>query len=624
MNKKKKWILVLLIPALLVGAVFGTYQILRANREPCKVYAASDLIMEDSYGYGSYLDGEVRMDNMQVFYTSSTQEITEILVSEGDRVKKGDPLLRFNTSLSELELERKAIEIQKAQDEMEKAQRTYRRYFKQDYVIPPISAGQNEPHPSGLSTRIGSGRVMLLTAPVCWSDIEATQPETAPTEPETVPTEPETVPTEPETVPTEPETVPTEPETVPTEPETVPTEPETEPTEPETEPTEPETEPTEPETEPTEPEEPVVDGVVRTIVLVDGVGTPEDPALYIVSSEYGLTPRLLGELLGSQEQVDLVIANTEEDRVDGNVISAFGLTLVREEKGWSVRFWNADAYLDRPLAPLDPDEPDPTEPDFPDFPDYPIGPVGPTREELQQIRRELEEKMRELDLQIRMDQVAYRSMEAELGDGVVRAEYDGVILTLNDPEYALEANEPLLKLSGGGGYKVVCSVNEFQVESIQPGMTAQVTSWWSGESYTGVVTEISKDPTSVSYYSSDIPQNISYYPVTLEVDASANMGEYYGVEVVLDGAEGEQSGSFLPKAFVLSENGRSYVMVRGQEGQLEKRMIYTGRDLYGQEIEILGGLTKEDYIAFPYAKAAQEGAKTVEGTMADLSGGMYY
>ncbi len=592
MNKKKKWVLILLIPALLVGAVFGTYQILRANREPCKVYAVSELIIEDYYDYGSYLSGEVKMDNMQVFYTSTTQEITEILVSEGDQVKKGDPLLCFNTSLSELELERKAIEIQKAQDELEKAQRTYRRYFKQDYVIPPVSAGQKDPQVSGVSARSVLGKTALFAAPIYWSDIETSTPETNPTEPETNPTEPETNPTEPETNPTEPETDPTEPET----------------------------DPTEPEPEP----EPVVDGVVQTIVLVDGVGTPEDPALYIVSSEYGLTPQILGELLGSQEQVDLVIASTEEDRLDGNVISAFGLTLVREKKGWSVRFWDAEAYLDRPLAPLDPDEPDPTEPDFPDFPDYPIGPVGPTREELQQIRRELEEKMRDLDLQIRMGQVAYRSMEAELGDGVVRAEYDGVILTLNDPEYALEANEPLLKLSGGGGYKVVCSVDEFQVENLQPGMTAMVTSWWTGDSYPAVVTEISKDPTVSSYYSSEENQNVSYYPVTLEVDASANMGEYYGVEVVLDDAQGEQSGNFLDKAFVLSENGRSYVMVRDQEGQLEKRMIYTGRDLYGREIEILGGLTKEDYIAFPYAKAAQEGAKTVEGTTADLSGGMYY
>ena len=134
------------------------------------------------------------------------------------------------------------------------------------------------------------------------------------------------------------------------------------------------------------------------------------------------------------------------------------------------------------------------------------------------------------------------------------------------------------------------------------------------------MTEISTDPVK-DYY--DSYQNTSYYPITLEVDASANMGDSSWVEVMLDGASAESGGYYLVKAFVLSENGKSYVMVRNADGLLEKRQINTGRDLYGHQVEILGGLSQDDYIAFPYAKTALEGAKTEEAGTQDLMGYNY-
>ena len=65
MSKTKKWVLAILIPALVIGAVFGTYQILKANREPAKVYPVADLCEQNYYDYGNYLSGEVRTDKLQ-------------------------------------------------------------------------------------------------------------------------------------------------------------------------------------------------------------------------------------------------------------------------------------------------------------------------------------------------------------------------------------------------------------------------------------------------------------------------------------------------------------------------------------------------------------------------------
>ena len=43
-----------------------------------------------------------------------------------------------------------------------------------------------------------------------------------------------------------------------------------------------------------------------------------------------------------------------------------------------------------------------------------------------------------------------------------------------------------------------------------------------------------------------------------------------------------------------------------------------GGSLWGNYTEVLGGLTAEDYVAFPYGKEVKEGAPTQEGTHDDL------
>ena len=74
--------------------------------------------------------------------------------------------------------------------------------------------------------------------------------------------------------------------------------------------------------------------------------------------------------------------------------------------------------------------------------------------------------------------------------------------------------------------------------------------------------------------------------------------------------------------FLRSENGKSYVMVRGENGKLEQRWVQTGRDLWGSYTQIRGGLTVEDYVAFPYGRDVKAGANTVEATADQLYNAM--
>ena len=60
-------------------------------------------------------------DRIQTVFLSSTQTVSEVLVKEGDTVKKGDVLMRFDTTLNDLSLERKRLEVEKLKVDLQNA-----------------------------------------------------------------------------------------------------------------------------------------------------------------------------------------------------------------------------------------------------------------------------------------------------------------------------------------------------------------------------------------------------------------------------------------------------------------------------------------------------------------------
>ena len=72
-----------------------------------------------------------------------------------------------------------------------------------------------------------------------------------------------------------------------------------------------------------------------------------------------------------------------------------------------------------------------------------------------------------------------------------------------------------------------------------------------------------------------------------------------------------------------SKDGEDYVLKAGKNGKLVKQVVRTGRTFYGSLVEIKEGITKEDYVAFPYGKKVKEGAKTKKSTLEELYSGYY-
>ena len=203
--------------------------------------------------------------------------------------------------------------------------------------------------------------------------------------------------------------------------------------------------------------------------------------------------------------------------------------------------------------------------------------------------------------------------------GEVIANIDGTVVALLDEEEARLTGQPILKVSGGGGFYMQGAVSELEKDNLQIGQEVTVNDWNTGMTYTGTIQSVGDFPTSNGYWSGVGNPNVSYYPFTVFIDESADLQEGSYVNVTFSTATTQQ-GIYLENPFLRTEQGKSYVYVRGEDGKLEQRFVTTGKALWGSYTEVLDGLTPEDYIAFPYGKNVVVGADTVEGDNSDLYG----
>lgn len=584
-KRRSLWIIPLCLLLAAGIAVGGYFWYTGREPKPVTVYSIEDCYLYTYYQSDSGVSsGMVSADRLQTIHLSTTQDVTQVYVQQGQNVTKGQKLMAYDTTLSQLSLDQQKLDIDKTKLRLEDA----KAHLAEIKKMKPITYNPGTPAPTTKPTakpttsgdrtptkELGSSGFMLLGGAgtagdpcIIWvrANLEFDTSEDGnvsqimegfndsmyailqvrekdkaagkvidelgvlfrmTTETVAVPT-----PSEPEnetesTEPTEP-VEPTEP-SEPSDPQE-PTDP-TEPTEPE--PTEPE--PTEPE--PTEPTEPVTVRVTR----------------------------------------------------------------------YSFSFFDAS------------EDPPATQPPA-SGPDINMN-SGYTASEISQMRSEKEQEIKELQFAIRMAEAEYKIMQKEFDNGEVLAEIDGYVTSVLTPEEAMLTGQPIIKVSGGGGFTVEGAVSELRLAELSVGQQVEVNSWEYG-SFTGTITAIGDYPVGNDFYGGN--PNTSYYPFTVSVDESANLESGAFVEILYTGQQ--QNGNiYLETAFLRSENGAYYVYVQNEEGLLEKRPIQVGGVMMsGYYTEILEGLTPSDRIAFPYGKGLKEGAPTVVGTSDDLYNGMYY
>lgn len=237
-----------------------------------------------------------------------------------------------------------------------------------------------------------------------------------------------------------------------------------------------------------------------------------------------------------------------------------------------------------------------------------------TEKELKQAIKDKEAEIRQLNIAYQMIQVSYDIMLVQNATGELVCTCDGVVRQVLDEETAIANNEPLIIVGETDGYAVETAIGELSLEKVQIGDTVTMMCYDDGMTYSGVITNISEIPYGEDYYG-DPSQ--SYYPMTVSVMDAENLYVGMYMEITLDSTMGQEDESlYLSSAFVKYENGGYYVY-KDVDGLLKKTQVSVGTVSYG-DLEITGGLSYDDYIAFPYSADTREGLKTKEESVDKL------
>ncbi len=560
--KPKKKILIAVIAvvtavAIGAGVWFGT----RGSGEPVPVFPFRYLGMTEYWGDNQESYGPVSTDRIQTVYISDTQIVTEIKVKLGDTVKKGDLLMTFDTTLSDLALERKRLDVEKLKLQLQKAEERLQEIkVMEPMKIPTFTGGSDDSDKDTGEKLEGAYRISenpqfdgstKELALICWlnsaASIDDNVFEAIRIKAEAYYNYNNGIGNEASSVSAEP----SEPEVT----ESVPTE----------------DQGTEPGTEETEPPAPFPNEYYAVIKVTDG------------NTELGNRQTWQGiHVWGSAEQ------------------------------GFKFQLYNpyeAEDFNDHMLSGEDAVVDD-------GIPDFDYG-SGYTAAQIAELRREQEQKIRDLNFDIKMAETNYRIMQTEVVDGNVYSQIDGEVVSVLSEEDARMQRQPILKVSGGGGFFVEGSISELEKDKLKIGQEVTVNDWNTGMTYTGTVTAVGDFPSPDNGWNGIGNPNASYYPFTAFVDESADLqaGSYASIQFSTAGTE---HGVYLENPFIRSEQGNYYVYVQGKNGKLEKRYVSVGKSLWGSYKEILSGIGEEDLIAFPYGKNVKEGADTVESDLSVL------
>lgn len=558
MSKKlKKGIIAAACVVGVCGAVWGGLTIARnAQRGDVNVYAVNECAMTDYWGDTSNTSGMVTTDKLQKIYISQSQTVKKVWVKEGDSVKKGTALVSYDSTLTQATVERAKIDYDRQTENLE--------VMKNELEL--LKKAKNKETLEAEKTKLEAE----LQAEISRLDGAGGY----------------------------------------------------------------------------DPEKAVVPGLVTP--MAEGSGNSKDKPIYY----YWLTNKPL-----SDEVLRILLHGAEINRATPMdktpTVSTYLVLVSRDKDKMGGMPTSRGLLITETFTPNSTEQPVEGAPisgtvsisfRFCDLPEY----IDPERtydsdkykeltRKIAQIQELLESSMTQLDLNKAILEKAQAVKEqevnlkvaklkldkklAELGDGNVYAEFDGTVKTVRDPDEAYNNSEAVVELSGGGGYYVTGTLSEMDLGSVQVGDSVSISSWMTGAACEGTIVSIDDYPTSNGNNWGDGNRNVSYYPFKVFVTEDANLqpNDYVDIQYQKVSAQ-QQAGSslYLQSMFIREDNGKSYVMARGDDGRLEQRWVQTGRDLWGSYTQIRGGLTIDDYVAFPYGRDVVEGAHTQEATTDQL------
>ena len=122
----KKGIIIAMVSLGVVGgAIYGgikAYQNYQDNSLEADVEAISN-INQFYFGQDMTSVGTVKNDFSQSVYLLEDKNVSEVYVEEGQKVSEGDPLIAYDMTLSELEMEMKELDVATTANKLEAAKK---------------------------------------------------------------------------------------------------------------------------------------------------------------------------------------------------------------------------------------------------------------------------------------------------------------------------------------------------------------------------------------------------------------------------------------------------------------------------------------------------------------------
>ena len=563
MSKKlKKGIIIAACAVGVCGAVWGGLTIARnAQRSDVKVYFVNDFCMTDYWGDTSSTSGMVTTDKIQKVFLSSSQTVNKVWVAEGDSVRKGDKLISYDSTLTQASVEQAKIDYDR-QDESLTTAKNELEYLKKAKNKETLKQELDK-----LNAELDALKKKYDEDP----------------------------------------------------------------------------------DHPYNGDAPVTEGAIKdykktmTVKGADGSDQTVNVLYYSWLSASRLNDSKVTEILTNlatlradkdHPSVDtyVVLVQRYEDKVGGYVDNTVGLVITET--------YTAGDDTAVPAVPESRSVSFSVRSDLPEFEDterkYDDAAIKKLQQKINLANMYLENSMEQKDLakaivdkaqevkekevNLRLAKLSLDKKIKELGDGNVYAEFDGTVKAVRNADEAYNNSEAVIELSGGGGYYVTGTLSEMELGSVKVGDTVSISSWMTGAACEGTIVSIDDYPTTSGNSWGDGNRNVSYYPfkVFVEEDAGLQANDYVDIQYQKAGTQEQSSSLYLQSWFIRTDNGKSYVMARNEDGRLEQRWVQTGRDLWGSYTQIRGGLTTDDYVAFPYGRDVVEGARTVEAAADEL------
>ena len=246
---------------------------------------------------------------------------------------------------------------------------------------------------------------------------------------------------------------------------------------------------------------------------------------------------------------------------------------------------------------------------------------GYSPEDMKKAIREKEQEIATAGLDIREADIKIKKVEQQLQDETIHSTLNGIVKKVGDPAKGEIDGEPFIVIESTGGVYIKGYVGEDMLKTVKPGQMLSGMAYESMMPFEAEIKEVSPYP--ADDYMMYNNREVTYYPFTAFIQDSTGLKDNEMVTMDLPQEDGEITGIFLSKEYVRSKDGEDYVLKAGKNGKLVKQVVRTGRTFYGSLVEIKEGITKEDYVAFPYGKKVKEGAKTKKSTLEELYSGYY-